>query len=319
MEKAGGKSERVGATAACETLSPDMRDFCAAKRKEGNEMIKIMTDLSADVPKELAESLGIEVLPFYINAGDRSILADREYTPQMFYEEFGAAEEMPSTSQATPGILEDMYRSCGKDNEIIHITIPANGSGIVNTARMVSEQLKDEGFDITVADSSMYSYGIGANVVEAAQMAKNGADKEEILSFLKERFENDRVYFIVDDLKYLRKGGRIKATTMVISQVLDIKPILYSNDGLVEAFAKVRGMKKAVAKLVDCVEENIDNAESATVYVMHSNAPEKAEMLAKMIEERIRPAKIVFNDVGPIITCHAGPGVFGVYFKHKKH
>lgn len=282
-------------------------------------MIKIMTDLSADVPKDVAEKLGIAVLPFYINAGERSILAGEDYTPQMFYDEFGEADEMPSTSQATPEILENMYRDCGKDNQIIHITIPANGSGIVNTARMVSAQLiEDEGFDITVADSSMYSYGIGANVVAAAEMARDGATKEEILAFLKERFENDKVYFIVDDLKFLQKGGRIKATTMVISKVLDIKPILYTNDGLVEAFAKVRGMKKAVAKLVDLVEENIEDKENSTVYVMHGNAPDKAEMTAKMIKERIPSLKIVFNDVGPIIACHAGPGVFGVYFRHKK-
>lgn len=282
-------------------------------------MIKIMTDLSADVPKLLAERHNIAVLPFYINAGERSILAGQDYTPQMFYEEFGECEEMPSTSQATPGILEDMYRECGKDEPIIHITIPANGSGIVNTARMVSARLnEEEGFDITVVDSSLYSYAIGANVIDAAKMAESGASKEEIIGFLKERFENDKVYFIVDDLKYLRKGGRIKATTMVVSQVLDIKPILWSNDGLVEAFAKVRGIKRAVAKLVDCVEENIDDAENAVVYVMHANAPEKAELLSRMIEERVHPGKIVLNDVGPIITCHAGPGVFGVYFRHKK-
>ena len=164
----------------------------------------------------------------------------------------------------------------------------------------------------------MYSYGIGANVVAAAEMARDGATKEEILAFLKERFENDKVYFIVDDLKFLQKGGRIKATTMVISKVLDIKPILYSNDGLVEAFAKVRGIKKAIAKIVDLTEEKIDDAENATVYVMHANAPERAEITAKMIEERIHPAKIVFCEVGPVITCHAGPGVFGVYFRHKK-
>ena len=102
----------------------------------------------------------------------------------------------------------------------------------------------EEGFDITVIDSTMYSLGTGVNVIEAAKMAANGASKDEILAFLKERFEKDKVYFIVDDLKYLQKGGRIKATTMVVSKVLDIKPILWSNDGMVEAFAKVKVLKR---------------------------------------------------------------------------
>lgn len=281
-------------------------------------MIKIMTDLSADIPRETARELDIAVLPFYINCGDESILADIDYTPEMFYEKFKTFTEMPSTSQATPAILEDMYRDLGRDNEIIHITIPANGSGIVNTARNVSKQLiEDEGFDITIVDSSMYSLGIGQNVIDAAKMAKDGRAKDEIIQFLKERFEKDKVYFIVDDLSYLQKGGRIKATTMVVSKVLDIKPILYSNDGMVEAFDKVKGLKRAVSKMIDVAAEKIEDAENATVYVMHADAPDKAELTAEMIKNKINPKNIEIGKVGPVITCHAGVGVFGIYFKHK--
>ena len=280
-------------------------------------MIKIMTDMSADIPKEQAEKYGIKVLPFYINYGDESILADVSYTPGMFYEKFKSMEELPSTSQATPDILEDMYRSFGKENQIIHITIPANSSGIVNTAKMVAAELADEGFDITIVDSSLYSYGIGANVVEAAKMAEKGASKDEIVDFLNERFKKDRVYFIVDDLATLKKGGRIKATTMVVSAILDIKPILYSNDGMVEAFAKVKGLKRAVSRLVDCVEENIEDPENTEIYILNADCPEKADLLKTMVEERIGAKKIKIAEVGPIITCHAGVGVFGIYFKHK--
>ncbi|MBR5613926.1 MAG: DegV family protein [Clostridia bacterium] len=281
-------------------------------------MVKIMTDLSADLSKAQAEEYGISVLPFYINYLDESILADLDYTPEMFYEKFKSSEELPATSQATPGILEDMYRDFGNEDPIIHITIPANSSGIVNTAINVSTRLnEEEGFDITVVDSSMYSMGTGVNVIEAAKMAKDGASKDEIISFLKNRFEKDKVYFIVDDLKYLQKGGRIKATTMVVSKVLDIKPILWSNEGMVEAFAKVKGLKKAISKMVDIVEENIDDPENSTVYVIHADAEDKAELTAEMIRNRVSPKNIQLSKVGPIITCHAGVGVFGIYFKHK--
>ncbi len=279
-------------------------------------MIKIMTDMSADITKAQAEEYGISVLPFYINCGEESVLADIDYTPQMFYEKLKDSEELPATSQATPELLENMYRAQGKENQIIHITIPENSSGIVNTARLVSAELAEEGFDITIVSSSVFSYGTGANVVEAAKMAANGASKDEIVQFLNNRFEKDKVYFIVDDLSTLKKGGRIKATTMVVSSMLDIKPILCSNDGMVEAFAKVKGMKRAVAKLVDCVEENICDKDSEIV-VLHADCPEKAEMLKNMIAERIGGENFVTVEVGPIITCHAGVGVFGVYFRHK--
>ena len=279
-------------------------------------MIKIMTDLSADIPKEIANELDIKILPFYINYSEESILADLDYTPDMFYEKFKSMDEMPATSQATPGILEDMYREMGKDQPIIHITIPKNSSGIVNTAMNISSRLnEEEGFDITIIDSSMYSYGTGVNVVEAAKMAKDGKSKDEILAFLKERFEKDKVYFIVDDLKYLQKGGRIKATTMVVSKVLDIKPILWSNDGMVEAFDKVKGLKRAISKIVDIVAEKMDDPQNGTVYVLHADAPDMAELTAKMIKDKVSPKNIEIGKVGPIITCHAGVGVFGVYFK----
>lgn len=281
-------------------------------------MIKIMTDLSADITKEVAKSFDISVLPFYINYSEESILADLDYTPDMFYEKFRSTEEMPATSQATPGILEDMYREIGKDQPIIHITIPANSSGIVNTALNISSRLnEEEGFDITVIDSSMYSLGTGVNVIEAAKMAKDGKSKDEIIAFLKERFQKDKVYFIVDDLKYLQKGGRIKATTMVVSKVLDIKPILWSNDGMVEAFDKVKGLKRAISKIVDVVAEKMEDPQSGTVYVLSADAPEKAELTAEMIKNKVNPKEIVLGKVGPIITCHAGIGVFGIYFRHK--
>ncbi len=280
-------------------------------------MIKIMTDMSADITKEEAEKFDIAVLPFYINCGEESILADIDYSPQMFYEKFKTSDELPATSQATPEILENLYRSLGKENQIIHITIPGNSSGIVNTSRMISEELIEEGFDITIVESSAFSYATGANVVDAAKMAQDGASKEEVVAFLKERFEKDKVYFIVDDLSTLKKGGRIKATTMVVSAMLDIKPILYSNDGMVEAFAKVKGVKRAMAKLVDCVEENIADPKTTQIVLLNADCPEKTETLKKMIEDRIGSTNFIEREVGPIITCHAGVGVFGVYFRHK--
>lgn len=280
-------------------------------------MIKIMTDMSADITKAQAEELGISVLPFYINFGEESILADIDYTPQMFYEKFKTSAEHPATSQATPDILEEMYRAQGKENQIVHITIPGNSSGIVNTARMISAELIEEGFDITIVESSMFSYGTGANVVAAAKMAQDGATKAEIVSFLEERFAKDKVYFIVDDLSTLKKGGRIKATTMVVSAMLDIKPILWSNDGMVEAFAKVKGSKRALAKLVDCVEEKIEDPSTTEICLLNADCPEKTEQLKKMIQDRISATNFKNVEVGPIITCHAGVGVFGVYFRHK--
>lgn len=281
-------------------------------------MIRIMTDAAADIPREEAKEWGIEILPFMIHLGEKSIRADIDLVPADYYAELRNTEAFPSTSQMSPADMEDVYRKLGKDDSIIHVTISAKGSGIHNTANLVANQLNDEGFDITVVDSMVFSYLIGKPVVEAAKMAKAGKTKEEILEYLREVYHRDTAYFVVDDLTFLKKGGRIKATTMAIGTVLDIKPILNVNDGLVEAYRKVRGMKKAMAVLADYVEERMDDPENNEVIILHADAPDKVEILKEMVIDRVNPASIRIMEIGPIITSHAGLGVTGIFFRHKK-
>ena len=281
-------------------------------------MIKIVTDSAADIPKSIAEELDIEILPFMINIDGKQIVADKNLTPQEFYKMVENCVEIPSTSQMSPADLEDIYRKIGAENTIIHITMSARGSGINNTSNLVAAQLNDEGFDITVIDSGKFTMIIGDTVIKAAKMARSGASKQEIIDFTNENYARDTAYFLVDDLTFLKKGGRIKATTMAISKVLDIKPILFINDGLVEATRKVRGLKKSLSVLVDFIEERMENPEENEVMILDSDALDKVEVIEEMIRERIKPKAITYAKIGPVITCHAGPGLVGVYFKHKK-
>lgn len=281
-------------------------------------MIKIVTDSAADIPKSIAEELDIEILPFMINIDGKQIVADKNLTPQEFYKMVENCVEIPSTSQMSPADLEDIYRKIGAEDTIIHITMSARGSGINNTSNLVAAQLNDEGFDITVIDSGKFTMIIGDTVIKAAKMARSGASKQEIIDFANENYARDTAYFLVDDLTFLKKGGRIKATTMAISKVLDIKPILFINDGLVEATRKVRGLKKSLSVLVDFIEERMENPEENEVMILDSDAPDKVEAIEEMIRERIKPKAITYAKIGPVITCHAGPGLVGVYFKHKK-
>ncbi len=281
-------------------------------------MIRIVTDAAADIPKDIAEELNIVILPFMIMLDGEQIIADKDLNPRDFYKMLSEAEGIPSTSQMSPAELEDVYRGIGAENTIIHITMSSKGSGAHNTSRLVASQLAAEGFDITVIDSTMYSLTIGKAAIEAATMAKEGRAKEEIIDYVNEIYARDTAYFVVDDLSYLLKSGRIKATTMAISKVLDIKPILTVSDGLVEAFRKVRGLKKAMSTLVDFAEERMDNPEENEIYLLQSEAEDKVEIIKQMLNDRIHPKAIREFDIGPIITAHAGTGLVGIYFKHKK-
>lgn len=283
-------------------------------------MIKIMTDISADVPKDFIEEHNLAVLPFYINFGEESILADKDYAPQAFYDKLKTTDEIPSTSQCTPDTLENMFRELGEGGaSVIYASIPAKGSGIVNTAHMIANELNEnEGFDITIVESKGYSMALGKPVMNAVLMAEEGKSKEEIIKYLSETFDRDHVYFMVDDLTFLKKGGRIKATTAVITNLLDIKPILYNNDeGMVEVFAKVRGSKKAVAALVDQAVEKMENPKENEVILLESEAGDKVELAKKLLEKKLAPKTVSVYNIGTVITSHAGPGVLGIYFKHK--
>lgn len=282
-------------------------------------MIRIMTDTAADIDAAVARELGIEILPFMIHLGDRTIRADVSLTPEEYYDMLRDSDAIPTTSQMSPADVEAIYRRLGQDGDpVIHITMSGSGSGIYNTSCLVARQLKAEGFDITVIDSTMFAYVIGHPVVEAAKMARAGAAKEEIIAYVTEAYSRDTAYFVVDDLTFLKKGGRIKATTMAISAILDIKPILNINDGLVEAYKKVRGLKKAMSVLLGYAQERMEAPEENEVFLLHSDAPDKVEILANMLEEKLHPGKITVVKIGPIITSHAGLGLVGIYFKHKK-
>lgn len=282
-------------------------------------MIKIIADAAADITEAEAREFGIEILPFMVHFGEKSILADAGLDYGEFYQLIRESDQIPSTSQISPADIEDCYRKVSEGgNSIIHISISSKGSGAFNTATMVANQLNSEGFDITVIDSTMFSFVIGKVVIEAARMAKEGKEKEEIISYVNETFHRDTAYFVVDDLTFLQKGGRIKATTMAISKALDIKPILNINGGLVEAYKKVRGLKKAMLTLCSYAAERMDDPENNEIYILHTDAEDKVEIVEKMLLEKVNPKEIHIRKIGPIITSHAGLGLVGIFFKHKE-
>lgn len=281
-------------------------------------MIKMVVDSAADIPKSELEEYDIELLPFPIHIDGNEIIADKNLDHFEFYDMVEKCSDVPKTSQMSPQEIEDKFKSLGKENQIIYITLSAKASGTNNTANMIANQLNDEGYDITIIDSTMFSYTIGKAVVEAAKMAKEGKNKDDIIRYIEGVYERDTAYFMVDDLTFLKKSGRIKATSMVISKALDIKPILNINDGMVEAFRKVRGTKKALTALVDYIDERMDNPQENEIVVLNSRCDDKLEFVKNLIDERIKPKSVKCLSIGPIITSHVGVGVIGVYFKHKK-
>ena len=185
-------------------------------------------------------------------------------------------------------------------------------------AVLTAQEIMDErGGEITVLDSQGFSQMYGAPVVHAAKMLQEGKGKEEIISFLKDAMSSMKPYFVVGELEHLKKGGRINAATLVIANMLDIKPVLTVDGGVVVQQDKIRGSKRVWKKLVGKAIDDGADFNGRTVLIPNTAQIEKAEELKNEILESFPEANPVLYDVGAVIGCHGGPDLVGFIYSDK--
>lgn len=274
--------------------------------------IKIAIDSPGDLPLEVAEKNGISVLPIKFSLeNEEELLRDKiDITEDDFYKTIRETGVIPKTVQITPFEFEEFYKEVAKDyDELIMITISANGSGTHRNACMAAETV--ENLKVYVVDSNLYSYCYGLLALKAAELLKMGRSAEEIVAEIEKQRDNTTAFFAVETLDYLKKGGRISTMSAIIGGVLDIRPILQvTKDGKVAAIEKVKGEKKMFVKMKELILNEIEGGEYE-LYPLYSDTKDKMEKIQGMLEES--GAKINgIGRVGAVIGCHAGPGVFGV-------
>ena len=283
--------------------------------------IKIITDSASDIPKYLVDNYNIGYLPICVVMDgkvyhDRYDLDGREYMKSL-----PEREEIPTTSMVPLELMEKEFRAnldC-YDYQIF-VTMSAKASGGNNAAHLLKEQIEDEighESNIIVLDSEKYSMLFGKDVVKMAELAFNGASLEEIMEAFEKGKKTGNAFFIVDDLKHLQKGGRIKATTALIGGMLGIKPILTINDGLVENIGKERGMQKSLNKIVNMTAEVYDIENKPKIWLANGYADESCSMAIDLLKEKLGDVEIEMFDLGCIIGTHTGPGVIGIIFDMK--
>ncbi len=275
--------------------------------------IKIITDSTSDIPKDISKELGITVVPLTVYFGDKGYRDGYDLTNEEFYEKLKTSDEMPVTSQVTPIAFEEAFKKELDDyDSLICYTISSKGSGTYQSAMIAKENLGDT--DIEVVDTLNYSYGYGLTVVEAARMAKAGKSKEEILSKTKEMISKTNVYFIVDGLEYLKKGGRINSASAFIGSILDIKPLLTVKEGSIIPIDKIRGRKNVIPKMVNIIKSKGHDLSGRVVGLAHGNTPEKIAEVKEALNKEFSPKGFELAEVGSVIGAHTGPGVVGIFF-----
>jgi len=276
--------------------------------------IRIVTDSTADIPQEIRQELGIEMVPLKVHFGNETYEDGVTIHPKQFYSKLSESQELPTTSQPSPVDFLELYRKLAAepDTHIISIHLSSAFSGTYQSALLAKSLMEDKA-NITVVDSKSASYGIGMLVVAAAEAARAGKTADECLEIVRRLRKETKLYFLVDTLEYLQKGGRIGKASAVLGSLLNIKPILTIDDeGVVAPVDKVRGQKKAMARIIELLNEQV-RADRVRLIVAHSNAEQTAKELASMLERQFHSDGVLYTEIGPVIGTHVGPGTVAAF------
>ncbi|HBI93549.1 MAG TPA: DegV family protein [Terrisporobacter glycolicus] len=278
--------------------------------------LKIICDSLADVPKNLVKLYDIEVIPLTIIINETEYKDGQNLTNEEFYKLIKEYDEIPKTSQATYIQFKEIFKKyLDQGKKILYISGSSKVTGTYQSAMITKNDLQGE---IHIFDSLNLSYGCGAQVVTACEMNEQGKSIEDIVKKLEEIRDNILVLFAVDNLDYLKKGGRLSASKAAIGSMLSIKPILQMQDGLIVNIDQARGHKKVISKLISITKEHFkNNIEDKRIGIAHGDNEVEFEKLKEAINSELKFTKITETKIGPSIGSHTGAGTIGLCMWNK--
>lgn len=276
--------------------------------------VKIVTDSTADLPAALRSAYDITVMPLKVIFKDEIYREGVDITIPAFFEKLAGTEQLPTTSQPSPAEFQEVYEELTADGStVISMHISSKMSGTIQSAMLAKKNLPDR--DIRVIDSGKVTMALGLGVLVGARAAQAGRSADEVEALVQEMFNHKiKIYFMVDTFENLQKGGRIGKAAALLGTLLNIKPILTVEDGLVAPFEKVRGKTKAVERLVALVEEHHHRQPIEVCAFLHADALDEAVNLQQRILNRIKPQEMIMSEIGAVVGTHAGAGTVGVIF-----
>ena len=272
--------------------------------------VKLVTDSTSDLPQDLADSLGIELVPANIHFGNETFKDGVDLSHDDFYERLTHGDTFPRTSQPSPGEFAQVYERLAQDADaIVSIHISSKLSGTYNSA-VHGKREADVACPIEVIDSQQASLALGMAAVAAARAASAGGTADEVASEARDAASRSVCTALLDTLEYLQKGGRIGKASAMMGSLLKIKPIIIIRDGEVQQFAKERTLNKALSRLEEAARDLAPIEELGVIYsTERDDALRVAENLRDLLPEGKEP---IIARIGPAIGAHAGPGAIGI-------
>jgi len=275
--------------------------------------VAIITDSTAYLPDEMIKSLDLHVVPLTLHWDGESYRDGVDIRAEAFYERLAASNTIPTTSQTTVGEFERLFKELlDQDREVFAMLISSGISGTVESA--LQAQTSFEGAPLVVMDTQLVSMALGFMVIEVARAAQNGASLAECQALAEDLYPKIGVYFTVDTLKYLNKGGRINTAKRLMGAALNIKPIMEIRDGKIELVESVRSRKKAIQRMLDLAEKGIAGREPVRISAFHAAAEADNQALMAEAVKRFNPVETVTTFVSPVIGTHTGPGTVSIAY-----
>ena len=277
----------------------------------------IVTDSSCDLPRELADEWGIKVLSLEVTIENKGSFLNHEIDPKEFYGYLRDKRSVKTSAANMESFCEVFEEIAKEGKDIIYIGFSSGLSATYMAGKNAAEDTMEKYPDckILTVDSLCAALGQGLFVKYAVDKKKDGATVEELKAYLEELLPRLAHWFTVDDLFFLKRGGRVSAATAVMGTVLSIKPVMHvDNDGKLINVAKARGRDAAIKAMFESMKRSAIDPKGQTVYIGHGDCYDDARKLADMIEAEWGIKDILIDYVGPVIGAHSGPGTLALFF-----
>ncbi len=286
--------------------------------------IKIMVDTGSDISHETAEKYNISVLPILSVFGTKTYDTWNDISNKEFFRLLKNSDEIPTTSQTPYQTMYDMLLDAARQyDSVIVFTLSSKASGQYSTLNIVKNDIIENALpdaDIRIFDTMSFTVMIAQTAVYASHLAAEGKSADEIIPLCEEYLKSWDIAFVVGDLTYLQKGGRISKTVMAIGTLLDIKPVLTIRNGLIESIDKFRGKKNIPAKLLKKIKSDPAFDESRNEFLVVASDDNLGVELSTLLKEE-NARLTMYGEIGPIIGTHTGEGTVGIFYriKQEKH
>ncbi len=277
--------------------------------------VAVVTDSSAYLPPDILEKYNITVAPQVLIWGDETFLDGVDILPVEFYKRLATSKVMPTTSQVAIVTMKAAFEKLLSEGYcVLGIFISAKLSGTMQSATQASEMLPKAADKIAIVDSNSTAMGMGFHVLTVARAAQEGANLAECQKLAKKCRQYTGVYFVVETLKFLHRGGRIGGAQALMGTALNIKPVLELRDGRIESIEKVRTKRKAMDRVIALVSRQVEGRTPIRLAAFHANAEAEARSMLEIATAKLNPVETFFTSVSPAIGVHAGPGTVGLAY-----